>query len=103
MLGLKGARHMRHMQVFKIDDEGYFVVVTHIKQGEQVDFNYVTSPLPQGLYKAKWTGTEWIEGKTEEEFLEEAFLVAINPSMQALAKAERELEVIELLIEMGLI
>lgn len=91
------------MQVIKIDPQGFLVGVEHINQTEQVNFDYVTVKPPQGLYKAKWTGGEWVEGKTEEEFLEDAFLVSLNPSERDLAKAERELETIELLIEMGLI
>lgn len=29
--------------------------------------NFVSVSPPHGLFKAKWTGTKWIEGATQEE------------------------------------
>lgn len=52
------------MQVYRIDDNGYYIkpVIT-----EEAPSNCVTVHPPQGLYRAKWTGTEWIEDMPQEE------------------------------------
>lgn len=91
------------MQFYKIDGDGFYVETVHIPEPTDLANDFITVRPPQGLYKPKWTGSEWVEGKTEAEFLEDAFLASLNPSSEELAKAGRELEVIELLLEMGLI
>lgn len=90
-------------QFYEIDEQGYYIQPVILNAFDNVNGNCVELHPPHGLFKPKWTGAEWIEGKTEEEFLEDEFLESLNPSAQDLAKAERDLETIELLIEMGLI
>ena len=36
------------------------------EKNEVKEKGYITKELPQGLYKAIWNGTEWIEGATQE-------------------------------------
>lgn len=61
-------------QVYEIDENGYLQKI-HVKefdeQGnctEELTENIITVDPPQGLYKAKWTGT-WTETMTEEEYI----------------------------------
>ena len=91
---------MPKITVYEVDKDG-FIIERHIS--DKSTTKYITTNLPDGLFKVKWNGEMWVEGKTEEEFIEDAFLATLNPSPYEIAKAERELETIELLIEMGLI
>lgn len=62
-------------QVYKIDSEGYLIespVKRFDEQGnctEELPADIITVDPPQGLYRAKWTGKEWIETMTEEEYI----------------------------------
>lgn len=60
----------------KIDNEGFFiedvileeVPCVYDEEGNKIyDTHYIDVEVPQGLYKPKWTGTEWVEGMTQEE------------------------------------
>lgn len=60
----------------KIDDEGLFiedVILEEIPYIYDEEFNkiydehYIDIPVPQGFYRPKWTGYEWIEGMALEE------------------------------------
>ena len=55
------------MQVYKIDENGYFVKDIEIKTKEEMSNDCVEIQPPQGLYKAKWTGNEWIEDMPQEK------------------------------------
>ncbi len=60
-------------QVYVINENGYLqeiLVKEFDEQGnyiEELAENIITVDPPQGLYKAKWTGIEWIEDMTQEE------------------------------------
>lgn len=60
-------------QVYEIDEFGYLKEISvkdFDEQGnctEELPENIITVDPPQGLYKHKWTGIEWIEGLTQEE------------------------------------
>ncbi len=62
-------------QVYEINELGYLQnikVVEFDEQGNCLDElakNIITTDIPQGLYKSKWTGTEWIETMTEAEYI----------------------------------
>jgi hypothetical protein len=51
-------------QVYRIDADGYYVepVIT-----DETPSDCIEVQPPQGLYRGKWTGSEWIEGMTQEE------------------------------------
>lgn len=96
--------------IYKVDDDNFLIweSATLVSESEQLE-GYINTPLPKdelertiSFYKPKWDGT-WIEGKTDEEFLEEEFLASLQPSQNEVEKAERQLETIELLIELEVI
>lgn len=60
----------------RIDTKGNFIEdvlleeipYTYDEEGNKIyDTHYIEKEVPQGLYKPKWNGTEWIEGMPEEE------------------------------------
>lgn len=51
----------------RIDKKGYFVEDVILQEGEEVPSDCIETRPPNGLYKAKWTGTEWIEEGTPPE------------------------------------
>lgn len=60
----------------RIDNKGNFIEdvlleeipYTYDEEGNKIyDTHYIETIVPNGLYKPKWTGTEWIEGLTQEE------------------------------------
>lgn len=60
-------------QVYEIGVQGYIVNI-HIAEFssegnpmEPLPESYITVDPPQGLYRAKWTGSEWVEDMTQEE------------------------------------
>ena len=52
-------------QVYEIDEGGYLKDIHVIEEGEETSF-IIKNP-PQGLYRARWTGVEWVEDMTQEE------------------------------------
>lgn len=62
-------------QVYKIDSNGLIeeiLVKDFDEQGncvEELTEDIITVDPPQGLYRAKWTDSEWIETMTEEEHI----------------------------------
>lgn len=76
-------------QVYKIDGSGYIEEI-HVakfdeegKCTEELAEDIITIDPPQGLYKAKWTGVEWIEDMTQEE------IEAINNQPRELTDIEK--------------
>lgn len=60
-------------QVYEIDELGFFKNIK-IKEFdnegnclESLAENIIITDLPQGFYKAKWNGNEWIDNITQEE------------------------------------
>jgi hypothetical protein len=57
-------------QVPKIDSQGYYVAPDF---AEKIDGVYkmpddcVEIPFPDGMFKPKWDGTQWVEGLTQTE------------------------------------
>lgn len=60
-------------QVYEIDELGYLKntpVKEFDEQGnciEKLGENTIINDVPQGLYRARWTGTEWIEDMPQAE------------------------------------
>lgn len=54
------------IQVWTIDENGFLIETKLIKESEKTDQD-ITTGFSIGFYKAKWNGTKWIEGATEEE------------------------------------
>ncbi len=64
------------IQVWEIDNEGYFTGESDFKEERELTQFDVTEAIDVGYIKAKWNGSKWIEGATEEEikqFEEEMF------------------------------
>lgn len=95
-------------QVYEIDGQGYIkeIHIEEIIDDEIVDEDkkhFIFIDPPQGLFRAKWDGQEWIEGKTRVEFEEEEFLSSLLPSPEEIANAEFELKILNILMEVDLI
>ena len=52
-------------QYYKIDNEGYLIEIIVAEESPE---GYISLDPINGLYKPKWTGTEWINGITKEEY-----------------------------------
>ncbi len=53
--------------VLRIDEQGFFVEDVILKEGEEVPADCVENTVPQGLYRPRWNGSEWVEGLIQEE------------------------------------
>lgn len=97
--------------IYGIDEQGFMTYETmEIGYEDDVPEGYVDTPLPTNkkgnqlpFWKPKWTGTEWVEGKTTEEFEEEAMLELLNPTPQEVSEAEFEIKILNTLMEVELI
>ncbi len=62
-------------QVYKIDTEGFLIeplIKNFYEDGnctEELPDDIITVDPPNGLYRPKWTGTEWISSMTEAEYI----------------------------------
>lgn len=98
-------------QVYEIDASGFIkeIYVTEIIDGEileQDKKSYVIIDPPNGLYKAKWKGTKWVEGETAVEKEEREMIEKIKdlqPSQTELEDAKLEIKILTLLSELELI
>ena len=68
-------------EVYEIDNNGFIKERYVISESEQTEFIKVS--VPQGLYRPRWTGKEWIEDMTQEEIDE------INNQSQIPTQEER--------------
>lgn len=94
------------MQLHKIDGNGYLVFDKHkyLQYGEEIPDDYITTPLPTDengkqlpFYRPRWTGTEWVEDKSQQEIDEEKLLNSLIPTAQEIADAELTIKVYEIL------
>lgn len=90
------------LYVFVVNANGY---ITHadLHYGGNLPVNAVSEAIPFGLFKPKWDGAKWVEGKTQAEIDEEAFLNSLSPSADEIEIAEFEIKVLNTLMEVGLI
>lgn len=72
---------MQKVQVNRIDQDGFFVEpvlfdVEQVRQHEagilDLGEDIVTTQIQEGLFKPKWDGQQWLEGRQFEEILAEA-------------------------------
>lgn len=54
-------------KVIKVDKNGLFVEDVIIKEDEKVPIDCIEYPCQNGFYTPKWTGTEWVEGLSQNE------------------------------------
>ena len=63
-------------EVFEIDQNGYIAekyAVEFDQEGNplgELTENFIIAQPPDGLYRAKWNGTEWVEDMAQEEINE---------------------------------
>ncbi len=55
------------IQVWKIDNEGYFTGESDFKEERELTQFDVTEAIDVGYIKPRWNGSKWIEGATDEE------------------------------------
>ncbi|WLR54828.1 hypothetical protein LC048_20905 [Mesobacillus subterraneus] len=55
-----------YFEANKIDANGFIVDPVIVLPTDVLQSDIITNPVPEGLYKPKWTGTEWTEGATDE-------------------------------------
>lgn len=75
------------IQVWCVDENGFFtesILVEEIKE------NMTEIPIIIGFYKAKWDGSKWIEGATNQEIQEwkDKNIVIVEPSEQEILNAQ---------------
>lgn len=96
---------MKKKQVYEINDQGFIeeIYVAEVVNGAVIDKgNCLTIDPPHGLFKAKWTGVEWIEGATQEEIAELTKPQHIPPSQSELMEqrlADLELMLVEIMFK----
>lgn len=98
---------MLETYAYVIDEQGFIVSATTLKNGEKPSDNEIITSVPNNIrFKPKWNGVEWIEGETEEEKAEresQQLLESLKPSHNEIEDAELEIKMITLLTEMGVI
>ena len=57
------------MQVYKIDKKGYYIKPV-VMSDDETPMDCIEIQPPDGLYRAKWTGFEWVEDMTQKEIEE---------------------------------
>ncbi|WP_313894299.1 hypothetical protein [Psychrobacillus sp.] len=106
-------------QACEIDARGFMtgevIVIEPVKYDEKespvydIPRGYIDVPLPFNesgqlpFFRPRWTGTAWVEDKTQVEFEEDDFLKSLIPSKEELADADIEIKTILLLMEMEVI
>lgn len=55
------------MLVHRINKDGYYVEDVIVQDVDELSDSQIEIPPPNGLYRAKWTGEEWIETMSQEE------------------------------------
>lgn len=112
-------------QVYRINENGFYIEPVIVNDIDDIPIDCIDVDIPQGLYRAKWTGTEWVEDMTQEE-IDELNNIARPPTIEEqLAKKDEQIlelkqqqvamnrtvetnstsqqELIELLIDMGVL
>jgi len=54
-------------KVLKIDSNGFYIEDVILQDSKAIPSDCIEIICPDGFYKPKWNGTEWIEGLTQVE------------------------------------
>lgn len=54
-------------KVLRTDNNGYFIEDVILEVNEETPNDCIETLCPEGFYKPKWNGTEWVEGLTQIE------------------------------------
>lgn len=55
------------MEVYRLDKNRYYIEPVILNVSEGIPLDCIKTRPPDSLYRAKWTGTEWVEDMTQEE------------------------------------
>lgn len=55
------------VQVSRIDAAGDYIEPVIVENASELAPDLIEVPVPNGYYKPHWTGSEWVEGKSEDE------------------------------------
>lgn len=86
-------------QIFKIDKDGFlqFGQEIQINIEDEIPSGYIDTPLPTDergyqlpFWSPRWTGSEWIEGATQEEIDELTKAEPISPTAEERINALEE-------------
>ena len=64
--------------VRKIDTNGFFIEDAFV---DEITSDCIATPCPSGFYLPKWTGAEWVEGRTAAEITAIKNSVVIVPTL----------------------
>lgn len=95
-------------QVYEINENGYIAGIRiaefdsngNIK--ETLPENYINTDPPQGLYRAKWTGAEWIEDMAQEVIDELNNVIQEPTELEELANYVLDVDFRVIMLEMSL-
>lgn len=96
------------MYLYEIDEKG-FIINNYVKyENAFIPKDYISTQLPQPLpfYKPRWNGSKWTEGESEEEKelrRYTQYIESLKPSQQEIQKAQLEIEVLNIINELGVI
>lgn len=54
-------------QIIKVDSDGVYIEPVIIEDEDETPSDCIETPCPDGFYKPKWSGSEWVEGLTQSE------------------------------------
>lgn len=54
-------------KVIKVDENGLFLEDVILQECEIIPDSCIEAPCPDGFYKPKWDGVNWVEGLTQAE------------------------------------
>jgi hypothetical protein len=80
------------MQVSLIDENGFFIKPDIVEESSALTKNQVQILCPNGFYKPKWNGEQWIEGLTNEEIDAIKASVPAQPTPEELQQQLSEIQ-----------
>lgn len=87
-----------------VDENGFIVDSVTFQEGEEFEIqpNWISELVPN-FYKPKWTGTEWIEGATQEEIdeIENRHRSGVSLKQQLTNTENALLSIMDTMIEKG--
>lgn len=89
-----------------INEEGFVINTKVFDIDDELDETVVKTFIPNGINKARWNGSEWVEGETANQKAEreaQQMLESLKPSQNEIEDAELEIKMITMLTEMGVI
>lgn len=77
-------------QAYRIDANGFVIDTLVVEVSDEVGKYVVNIDKPDGLYRARWTGSEWIEGMSQAE-IDELNNQVQEPTELEILKLEKEI------------